>query len=159
MKTKLTIELVPSTTWGENLRSMLSKSEWDRIRKSVYEKAKNKCEICGGVGPKWPVECHEIWQYEEESKTQFLRGFIALCPKCHQVKHMGRTMSIGKGKQATQHLARVNGWSIQDAQYYIEVMFEIWHRRSQENWTLDISWLKDNGFQTIDVLGQNKATK
>ena len=147
MKTKLTIELVPSTTWGINLRSLLSKSEWDQIRKSVYEKAQNTCEICGGVGPKWPVECHEIWDYEERSKTQILRGFIALCPNCHQVKHMGRAMSIGKGKQATKHLARVNGWSVQDAQYYIEAMFEVWHRRSQENWTLDITWLEENGLQ------------
>ena len=159
MTTKLTIELVPSTTWGENLRSLLSKSEWDRIRKSVYEKAQNKCEICGGVGPRWPVECHEIWYYEEESKTQYLRGFVALCPNCHQVKHMGRTMSIGKGLQATKHLAKVNGWSLQDARYYIEVMFEVWHRRSQENWKLDISWLNENGFQTTDVNEHNKRTK
>ena len=147
MKTKLTIELVPSSTWGFNLRSMLSKSEWDKVRKSVYEKASNKCEICGGVGPKWPVECHEIWQYEEQTKTQKLSGLIALCPKCHEVKHMGRTMSIGKGKQAKKHLAKVNGWSLQDADYYIEVMFEVWHRRSSENWTLDISWLKENGIE------------
>ena len=58
---------------------------------------------------------------------------------------MGRTMSIGKGEQAKKHLAKVNGWSLQDADYYIEVMFEVWHRRSRENWTLDISWLEDNG--------------
>ena len=145
MNTKLTIELVPSSTWGFNLRSMLSKSEWDKVRKSVYEKANNKCEICGGVGPKWPVECHEIWHYEEQTKTQKLCGLIALCPKCHQVKHMGRTMSIGKGEQAKRHLAKVNGWSLQDANYYIEVMFEVWHRRSREDWTLDIAWLEENG--------------
>ena len=148
MQTKLTIELVPSSTWGFNLRSKLSKSEWDVVRKSVYKKANNKCEICGGVGPKWPVECHEIWHYEESTKIQKLCGLIALCPKCHEVKHMGRAMSIGRGTQATKHLAQVNGWTIQDANYYIEVMFEIWHKRSRENWELDITWLEENGIGT-----------
>ena len=41
-----------------------------------------------------------------------------------------------------------SGWTIQDANYYIEVMFEIWHKRSRENWKLDITWLEENGIGT-----------
>lgn len=142
-QTKLTIELVPKGQWGANLRSELPKSEWDRLRKATYRKAGYVCEICGGKGPKWPVECHEIWHYDEDTKTQHLVGLIALCPSCHEVKHMGRTMAVGKGEKGMSHLMKVNGWSREDAQHYVEVVFETWSRRSRENWTLDLSWLEN----------------
>jgi len=139
---KLTIELVPKGQWGANLRSELPKSEWDRLRRATYAKAGHRCEICGGRGPKWPVECHERWRYDEETKVQHLEGLIALCPSCHRVKHMGRTMSIGQGDAAMRQLMKVNGWSHSDAVHYVEAAFETWARRSRERWTLDLSWLE-----------------
>ena len=139
--TLLTVELVPAPQWGDNLRSHLSKAQWDKLRKEVYKKANYRCEICGGKGNRWPVECHEIWHYDEEKKQQVLVGMIALCPKCHEVKHIGRSMSTGKGERATRHLMKVNQWSYSDAQYYIEAVFEQWHRRNRFDWTIDISWL------------------
>ena len=60
-KIKLTIELVPKTAWYKNVRSEVSKDRWDELRKECYRNANYKCEVCGGTGPKWPVECHEIW--------------------------------------------------------------------------------------------------
>ena len=143
MKAKLTIELVPRGQWGANLRSELKRSEWDKLRKECYALAGYKCEVCGGKGSRHPVEAHEIWSYDETTKTQHLRGLIALCPRCHEVKHIGRANATGNGLRAVQQLMEVNGWSESDAQYYIEAAFEAWMRRSNENWTLDISWVKD----------------
>ena len=54
---RLTIELVPSTCWFSNVRSNISKQDWDRLRKETYKKANYRCEICGGVGRNHPVEC------------------------------------------------------------------------------------------------------
>ena len=141
----LTFELVPQGQWGINLRSELSSSEWNRLRRSVYVDADYKCEVCGGVGRKHPVECHERWDYNEDTKTQTLVGLIALCPACHEVKHIGRSMSIGKGGQAIAHLMEVNGWDEDETALYVEGAFEVWHKRSAEDWTLDISWMKHRG--------------
>ena len=58
---KLTIELVPQTAWYSNVRSNVTKSEWDVLRKACYKAAGYKCEVCSGKGPKHPVECHEMW--------------------------------------------------------------------------------------------------
>ena len=137
---RLTVELVPRGQWGANLRSELSRKEWDRLRRASYKAADYKCEICGGVGRRHPVECHERWDYNEATKTQTLVGLISLCPACHQVKHIGRSFAIGKGPQAMAHLMKVNGWSEDEATLYVEGAFEVWHRRSNEDWTLDISW-------------------
>ena len=78
MNTTLTVELVPRGQWGANLRSELPKKDWDRLRREQYKKAGYVCEICGGKGSRHPVECHEIWHYDEDTNTQRLDGLIAL---------------------------------------------------------------------------------
>ena len=139
---RVTIELVPNTAWGVNVRSEVSAEEWDIIRKKVYRAAGYKCEICGGVGDKWPVECHEVWHYDDEHHAQTLVRMIALCPACHAVKHMGRSFAVGKGSQALVHLAAVNGWSVLEAARYYADAFDVWEERSRHKWRLDLSALQ-----------------
>lgn len=141
-RTLLTVELVPSTSWFSNLRSELSKEDWDRLRRLVYERAGRRCEICGQRGQQHPVECHEVWEYDDKRRVQRLAGLVALCPACHEAKHMGYASSVGRGPQARSHLARVNGWDMESVELYLEVQFEQWSRRSQHDWKLDLSWLK-----------------
>lgn len=139
---KLTVELVPRSLWGINLRSELPKSKWDKLRKATYKKANFVCEICGGVGRKWPVECHEIWHYDDENKVQRLDGLIALCPPCHQVKHLGRSLGIPQLKYATlAHLGNVNCLTEADLEYYLNHVFGKWRVRSESKWTQDLSKL------------------
>ncbi len=142
MPTLLTIELVPSTCWFKNVRSQVSAADWDKLKKLTARAAGYRCEICGGRGPKWPVEAHEVWDYNDRTHMQTLTGLIALCPDCHSVKHIGLAVSRGREQPTLEHLARVNGWSVEDARLYMEVQFEVWSQRSTHNWTLDISWLE-----------------
>jgi hypothetical protein len=142
---KLTIELVPETSWYNNLRSILSKSSWDRLRWASYKKANNLCEICGGRGPKHPVECHEIWEYDNEKHIQKLSGMIALCPACHEVKHFGLARIKGREYFAKEHLMEINKWCQEDAEQYIEYAFETWQKRSRYLWKIDLTFLKTLG--------------
>ena len=41
---------------------------------------------------------------------------------------------------ALGYARRSDGWSEDEATLYVEGVFEVWHRRSNEDWTLDISW-------------------
>jgi len=145
MNPKLTIEMIPSTSWWDNVRSKLPAAEWDRLRKAQYLAAGYKCEICGqsglNQGYKWPVECHEVWEYNPELFQQKLIRLIALCPLCHHVKHYGRTEMIG-GKQlenAFRHLMNVNGWDRDQALGHTQVSYQVWQNRSSHDWTIDIS--------------------
>ncbi len=138
---KLSIELVPKTSWYTNVRSHVSKEEWDRLRRDCYKKAGYKCEICEGKGEKWPVECHEIWEYDDIAHTQKLIRLIALCPKCHQVKHFGLATVKGKRNQALKHLMKVNSMTLLEAEHYIEVAMRCYWQRSQHDWILDINTL------------------
>jgi hypothetical protein len=142
---KLTIELVPESSFYNNVRSAVSTVEWDIIKKKCYKKAGYKCEICGDTGinqgKKYPVECHEIWEYDDKFHIQTLKGFIALCPQCHQVKHVGFARINGKEPEVIRQLMKVNKMTSTMADNYIIESFKIWEKRSDKQWKVDISYL------------------
>jgi hypothetical protein len=142
---KLTIELVPKTCWYSNVRSNVTKNEWDIIRKKSYELANNQCEICGDVGKNQGVnhnvECHEIWEYDDLNKIQKLIGLISLCPYCHKTKHAGLAQMNGEENIVINQLIKVNNITRKDAIDYINDSFTIWRERSKHEWTLNISVL------------------
>lgn len=155
-KSKLTIELVPKTCWYSNVRSNVSIKDWDKLRHHTYKQANHRCEVCGEVGRQHPVECHEIWKYDDEQHIQTLIGLIALCPACHECKHIGLAQIKGRGEIALQHLAEVNKWSFKQAENYVSECFDSWQERSRFNWKLDISYLEQFGISTDLNLDRNK---
>jgi len=142
---RLTVELVPRSSWGNNLRSALTHAEWDKLRKAIYRRAGDKCEVCGSKGTRHPVECHEIWGYDDTAHVQTLQGLVALCPSCHEVKHFGRAEGFGHGERALRHLMTVNGWEEAETKAYLVRAFDLWARRSRYGWTVDLTWLEDHG--------------
>jgi hypothetical protein len=155
---RLTIELVPRTCWFSNVRDRVSRQDWDRIRAQVYERAGHSCEVCGGCGSRHPVECHEMWEYEEATGVQRLVRMIALCPACHEVKHIGLAGVKGRGEQASAHLAEVNGWTPQVADRYINQAFVVWGKRSDRAWSLDVSVLAAYGIDPATIAEASQAS-
>ncbi len=143
---KLTIELVPKTSWYTNVRSNVSKEQWDIIRKKSYELANHKCEICGDTGKnqgyKHNVECHEIWEYNELTRTQKLTDLIALCPICHKCKHPGLAQINGELPIVINQLMKINNLTENQAKMFIASAFVTWSERSSYQWTLDISYIE-----------------
>jgi hypothetical protein len=142
---KLLVELVPTTCHYSNVRTTVTQEQWDKLRRHSYEKAKHKCEICGGTGKKQgfkhDVECHEIWDYDDENHVQTLIGLISLCPNCHMVKHIGRSITIGKEKICFNQLNKVNNWTQEQTIKHIKESFQKHSERSKHQWKLDISIL------------------
>jgi hypothetical protein len=137
---KLTIELVPGSAWYSNLRRRLPRTEWDRVRKQTYAASGYKCGVCGAEGK---LNCHEIWEYDDQAHTQKLAGFIALCDLCHHVKHLGLAGILAQQGQldyerVVKHFMAVNGC---DRKMFEEVKsqaFRQWQERSRYQWTLDL---------------------
>jgi hypothetical protein len=147
---KLTVELIPTTCHYSNVRTTVKKQEWDKIRFISYEAAGHKCEICGNVGKNQGynhnVECHEIWEYDDANHIQKLVGLISLCPICHQVKHIGRAIAMGRHQEAYNQLMKVNKWTPKQVEKHILESFELHKERSKYEWDLDISILADDPY-------------
>jgi hypothetical protein len=157
---KLLIELIPTTCHFSNVRTTVSKKEWDKLRFLTYEKADNKCEICGdnglNQGYKHRVECHEIWDYNDETHVQKLVGLISLCPICHQVKHIGRAIAMRNHQDAYIQLAKVNKWTPKQVETHILESFELHRERSKHQWTLDLSILTKEPYNLKIKLGAKR---
>lgn len=163
-KPKLTIELIPSTCHYSNVRTTVKPIEWDKIRFISYAAAGNICELCGETGKnqgyKHNVECHEIWEYDDVNHIQRLAGLISLCPTCHQVKHIGRAIAIGKEKEAHAQLRKVNNWSTEQVLEHIEESFLVYKERSKHEWTLDLTILTKEPYSIkIDTTKKRKFVK
>lgn len=144
---RLTIELVPKAVWFSNVRSMVSRQDWDFLRRNSYKKASYLCEICGEVGNHHPVECHEIWEYDDNKHIQKLLGLISLCPLCHEVKHIGLASIRGRIDTVKRHLAKVNAWTEQEMNEYVAKQFDVWMARSLYEWKVDLMWLDEQGIK------------
>jgi len=137
---KLEIELVPKTSWWNNLRKSLHKSEWDKIRKKIYSDYNHRCGICGDSSR---ISCHEIWSYNDDKHIQRLDGFIALCNMCHHVKHIGLAgILANKGRldydKVVEHFMHVNDCSQNDFLTHRAEAFQIWEERSQHQWDIEL---------------------
>lgn len=55
----LLIDLTPSSTWYENVRSKITRHDWQRIRRHVYDRVNYCCEICG-------IYCKHKRLYDED---------------------------------------------------------------------------------------------
>ena len=141
MSYKLNFELVPDGCWGSNLRTILSKAQWDFLRKDAYAKAEGKCMICGRKATR--LEAHERWSYDMENGVQKLEDIIAVCHDCHSVIHIGRTQLKGDVERAEKHFIRVNKCSYAD---YVKALGEAneFHRKlnAVPEWKLDLSYFK-----------------
>lgn len=144
--------MVPQALWGRNLRALLAKDDWDRIRKDAYARSGLRCRVCGGRGPKWPVEADEGWQYDDTARVQTLKGVISLCPDCHGVRHWGKTTTDGRQNKALAWMAELNGWTRAEAQRCADDAMDQWQDRSRfQDWKCDISWaVKTYGVTPIE---------
>ncbi len=137
---KLEFELVPESCWYSNLRSILSKEQWDVVRKDAYARAGGRCMICGARARR--LEAHERWSYDEENKVQKLEDVVAVCRACHEVIHIGRTQLMGREKEASEHYMKVNGCTYAEYRKALGEANAVHLRRSKtDEWKLDISWL------------------
>lgn len=106
---KLTINLLPKGAWNNDFSKTLSKKDWDKLREVALKKANGKCEICGYETN--DLDVHEEWEFNVNKKTQTLKDIIAICSKCHGVKHFKNSVRLGFGEEAQKHFIKVNNCS------------------------------------------------
>ncbi|MBO5068414.1 MAG: HNH endonuclease [Clostridia bacterium] len=138
---KLDFELVPDGCWYSNLRSILSKKQWDFLRADAKERSGGKCMICGKK-TKY-LDAHERWSYDEKSCVQKLEDIIAVCKDCHSVIHIGYTQLKGNEERAEKHFMKVNGCSYAEYRKALGLANEVHKRRNEiSEWKLDLTYLK-----------------
>lgn len=139
-------DMLPITSWGQNIREVFGQDTWDRMRKHSYMAAGFRCEICGANGR---LESHELFYLENETCKQKLIKLMALCELCHKAHHLGFAKSMNMLPQVHNHLIAVNGWTEKELEYYLEDAYETWLQRKDWPWELDVSPLQKSGYFSV----------
>lgn len=162
-------DLLPENVWGSNLRGILSRAEWDRLRIPVCESAGNVCEVCGrpgfdpSTGRRRRPDCHELWSFEIRGDrfVQRLDRLIALDADCHRAQHIGLAAVKGEIHLVRRRLAEVNGWEAERSQAAIEEAIASFRYRSSFRWDLDLSLLHGQinlqGFPNLIISAGDRA--
>lgn len=156
----LRMEIVPQTCWYFNLRKLFTVTKWGEVRNIAYAEYFYTCPFCkekfwdtsyneftdeiknptgGGL------HAHEIWVYDDDNHVQSLEGIVALCPTCHNIKHMFRTLKmVEEGNEhihyddIVKQFCEVNSISPDEYEKILEFEMTLFYERSKHEWVCDI---------------------
>lgn len=150
---KLTINMLPKGAWNNDFSKTLSKKDWDKLRQFALKRANGKCEICGFETN--DLDVHEEWKFNTEKKTQTLKVIVAICSRCHGVKHFKNSVRLGYGEEAQEHFIKVNNCSeMEFASHLNKALLEYNERNSVYRWKI-IADLEKFGGSGIKVNQSN----
>jgi hypothetical protein len=157
-KAKIETELVPMAMHGINVRSRVDYKTWMKIaHKSHYlnmvrfKLPQHACEVCKSNGYKQgfehPLEAHEEWSFDHDTRTQKLTRIRSLCPLCHKAVHIGLADKQGYGERVRKHMARVNGWTADQVEAHIAQAKDTVRAMNQMGqYKLDLTYLNDKRY-------------
>jgi DNA polymerase III subunit epsilon len=154
---RLNVELVPELAWGRNVRAVVGAATWEALRwylgarrsrpgslavpfPDAPYRTELRCFYCQTIQE--ALDLHEEWYYDDAKRTQHLITLKPICSGCHLSKHLGHAQIIGRGEEAINHLAQVNGWSKRQARQHTTSAFAQWRSRKDTTYTLDVSALE-----------------
>jgi len=137
---RLSIEPIPASSQLSSLAKLLPRARWNRIRRAVYNRAGYRCQVCGKEDR---LHCHEVWQYNQQTGYQWLRGFQALCEDCHDTKHILFARDSRRRAKLLQHFVTVNRLASQQAEDYLKATHRLQQMLNQRDWIVnfgDYNW-------------------
>jgi len=146
---RLGIDPIPASSRRATLANLLPANQWDHIRRCVYRNARHRCQVCGREGKMY---AHEKWQFNEQTGYQSLRGFEALCEKCHKVKHLFFVKEPRQRAILFQHFLTVNKISWDEGIQYLVGINSRRQRLNRQKWIVNFgqwNW-QIPATQTID---------
>jgi hypothetical protein len=138
----LSIDLVPMTSPVLNIKEHVTKDDWQYLKIEASANCKYVCKFCGVRGKKDNLlQFHENWQFDDENHVMILNGIVSLCQSCHFIKHVDKSTSFDQKMMAKDYLSKINGWTRNQTETYIDEALNLWRKRGNYQWHVDLSWL------------------
>lgn len=71
---------------------------------------------------------------------------------CHGTQHYQLSTTLGKQKEIDEHLMKIRQFSQSELEDHIKQAYEIYTKRSEQKWKLDLSMIED----CVDILGEEE---
>ena len=145
-----------------SLKNALCSEDWDVVRKFVYTRAGRSCQVCGDIGPEWPVAAEPLWVFDTSSVArssygrQRLVDVVALCPDCLSARNDAKAYVRGADDVCREET--LSKFSSSHKLSFDNVFDMLEKARVQSvrmvdfSWALELSWLVTSG--VFDVAPQ-----
>ena len=148
----LRLELVPQSCCS-GLREQLPPRDWVRLRDELLVATRHCCQACGvSNGPERPVNCQEVWDYDDVPHIQRLERMVVLCLRCRRIRYLSRNSldnpPLDEGPLA--HLAEVNGWDEDTTYRHLQEALALYDERDRYSWRTDLTALTTYGIRVPD---------
>lgn len=158
--TILTIELVPFTMHGKNLRAVLSKEHWREVCAFTHNLHRHRCLECGRDRLKAKLECHEQWEYSyrgyTDSQNKYktigvmrMERLLTLCHECHMGKHIKLAEKKGEYEHTKEHLKKVYGLTDLQFKWKVHKAVKKVREQSKFNYELDLTFMNHQRYGFI----------
>jgi hypothetical protein len=148
-----------------NLRHVLPKSRWTKLRQQLIGDRGLQCQTCGiDETATSRIFVHEDWEYDttRSPAVASLIGLKLSCWHCHAVAHFGATTNMALSgelddraiREAVDHFCRLNGVGRDVFDAHLEEAKAEWQQLSELEWQVD--W-RDFGYLVADT--ENRRTR
>jgi hypothetical protein len=142
LEPRLIPHLVPKPLWGKSAAQLFKgkgRAVWKRIRTEALQVALNACQVCSDATPESVLNCHELWEYDDEHATATLVGLRIQCRNCDCAVHMGRAEKQGFLDVAIAQLCKVNGIGEPEAMTLYRRAKGVWSQRNKKQWRIVVA--------------------
>ncbi len=126
---------------------MLNDVMWQKLSTEIRQEQNWTCLACGislkQLKSKRYFHCHEMWDFDDEKLEVRLLCLMTLCSHCHEATHYGFSSVKGRSHLAFKQICKVNKWTAEETQMYVEGCFEQWSQRSHKTWSINYDSIKD----------------
>jgi hypothetical protein len=136
-KLKLVPVLVPRPLWGINAHDLLDRDSWQCMRHDTFSRDNFHCFICE---QKRPLECHEVFSYDDVTGTATLVRLESRCADCHACNHLGRLLKRNRDgfKKALKRIGALNRLNPPEVISLVEQAFQV-HKTRTRPWQMKVA--------------------
>jgi hypothetical protein len=149
---RLKPHLVPRPLWGKSAANLVKRADWERIRCDALTAARCACQVCCTAAPHGGLNCHELWDYDDEDGTATLVGLRIQCKNCDGAVHIGLAVRRGFGKSAIAQLVKVNVISPREAKMLYRSAMDEWRRRNKKQWRIVVATFLVDRYPALAIL-------
>jgi len=101
--------------------------------------ARRACQVYSDAASASPLNCHELWDYNDDQSTATLVGLRIQCRNCDSAVHMGRAVRLGFGNTALAQLVKVNLIGAREARMLYRSALDEWRLRNKKHWRIVVA--------------------
>lgn len=128
-------------TWFTSTSEHCSKRYWNQVGMLIKGVHQCQCAVCFGTKTEDEIDIQELWSFDDKRKIQKLVVYYPVCIDCLDKTTLSDDLDNEERQEIAQYLAKINKWSLSQADEHIDNAIALKKQRNQSEWLVDVEHL------------------